>query len=126
MNGWDSKAIADKLRSGKVRISNDSAYRIAVQNSVKKSGRQDALVEKTEVSRINSPVSIKLHIYRRGERWDIDNNISKCILDGLVHSGIIKDDCFKFVKSISAFGHKVKAKEEERTIIEVWARKIAL
>jgi Holliday junction resolvase RusA-like endonuclease len=92
----------------------------AVQTSIKKQRRPDALDKKAGTPRITSPVYIELHSYRKGWNWDTDNACPKSVVDGLVHAGIIEDDSFKQVKGISSIGHHVETKEEECSIIRIF------
>jgi Holliday junction resolvase RusA-like endonuclease len=70
----------------------------------------------------NTPVRITVISYR-SRLADADGVSAKAAIDGLVHSGILKDDSPKEVVEVRHVQHKVKNKEDERTEIEIEAVK---
>lgn len=59
-----------------------------------------------KVKGIGFPVKLKIVWYEKDIRRDIDNVAAggtKMILDGLVNSGVLKDDSRRYVKEISHF-----------------------
>lgn len=63
-------------------------------------------------------VGIEVNHYRC-RLADPDGLSVKAALDGIVHSGILRDDSAKEIAEIRHFQHKVKNAEEERTEITI-------
>lgn len=59
-------------------------------------------------------------IARKIRGVDPDNLCPKYFIDEIVKAGIIPDDSSKYVESIEKRVEKVKTKEEEKTIIEIY------
>jgi len=91
-----------------------------VRHSEQEQGGQDALGKAPEDARITAPVLIELHNFRTSDGWDADNFLPKCILDGLVHAGVIVDDNIKYVRGVSSFGYRCKHKSQRCTEIEIY------
>jgi hypothetical protein len=71
----------------------------------------------------DTQVSIRIISYR-STLADPDGISGKAAVDGLIHSGILRNDSHKEVASYRADEqHKVKNKEDERTEIEIEAVK---
>ena len=76
----------------------------------------EALV-KGKATPFTSPVSISIHSKRK-RLVDADAVSAKAAIDGLVHSGLLKDDSPEFVQEVSYSQEKVSPEEEE-TIITI-------
>jgi len=84
-----------------------------------KRGGRVALDEAPEVPKLNPPVRLTVSVWKTGGNWDTSNIEQKAILDGLVHSGVIKDDTIKEAPEILLRGYRCDKKTEERTEVEV-------
>jgi hypothetical protein len=56
---------------------------------------------------------VRIHIHSRRKRLcDPDGISAKAVIDGLVHSGILKDDSAEFISEVSYSQEKTNAEEE--------------
>jgi hypothetical protein len=74
----------------------------------------NAPLEAKKGARLNPPVRITVVSYR-SRLCDADGISAKAAIDGLVHSGILKDDSPEYVSEVSYRQVKVKNKSEEKT-----------
>jgi len=88
--------------------------------SKQKLGGELALDKKGKVQEIHAPCLIRYTVFKVGSNWDIDNREIKSVQDGLVEAGVLKDDTIKEVPRITKEGVRVKSREEEKTVIELW------
>lgn len=74
---------------------------------------------KRKVTTFNSRVDIFIHTKRK-RLVDPDGISPKAAIDGLVHSGVLKDDTSVYIRKVEMWSQeKVKADEEEETIITI-------
>jgi len=77
----------------------------------------NAPLAKKEAEGINTPCCISIHSVRK-RLADSDGISGKACIDGLVHSGILKDDSPKYVEEVRFSQEKG---EPEETIISIYA-----
>lgn len=75
-------------------------------------------ISSCKVKTFNARVNISVHHYRC-RLADPDGLSIKAALDGIVHSGLLRDDSAKEISEIRHWQHKVKNAEEERTEITI-------
>ena len=73
---------------------------------------------KKEITPFDSRVSIHIHS-RRKRLVDADGVSAKAAIDGIVHSGLLKDDSSEYVEEVSYSQEKIQKGEEEETIITI-------
>lgn len=81
----------------------------------------DAPLEEKEGSGLDSRGGVKARIAvhsRRHRLCDADGISAKAAIDGLVHSGILKNDSPEFVENVSYSQEKTKGGEETVIVIE--------
>ncbi|MEE8423865.1 MAG: hypothetical protein V3S49_04935 [Thermodesulfobacteriota bacterium] len=78
----------------------------------------NASLGKEKIKRLATLVSIRVISYRK-LKHDPDGISAKAVIDGLVHAGILGDDSWEQVKSVTFESRKTKRCEEEKTIIEI-------
>jgi Holliday junction resolvase RusA-like endonuclease len=78
----------------------------------------DAPLEAKKNAGRNTPASIVVTSYRV-RQCDVDGISAKAIIDGLVHSGVLKDDGPRYISEIVYRQQKVKNHSEEKTVVEV-------
>ena len=66
----------------------------------------------------NTQVDIRFDHYRI-DLADPDGVSGKAAIDGIVHSGLLRNDSAKEVREVRHFQHKVKNAEDERTVITI-------
>ena len=97
---------------------NEDSHRIAVSASDVEQDIGYATFSTNVTPSFDTPVSIRVISYRT-RITDPDGISVKAVLDGLVHAGILADDSAKQIKEVTFENRKVKAKEPEKTIIEI-------
>lgn len=75
---------------------------------------------KKETKRASRETYKIIVIARKIRGVDPDNLAPKYFIDEIVRAGIIPDDSSKYIESIEKRVEKVKTKEEEKTIIEIY------
>ena len=78
----------------------------------------DALLDQKEIERFTTPVDIHIHS-KRTRLADPDGISAKAIIDGLVHTGLLRDDTSKEINIISYSQEKATEEETIITITEV-------
>lgn len=78
----------------------------------------DESLEAKAGPRLDSRFHITVISYRK-RRHDPDGISVKAVLDGLTRRGILRDDSWEEIKSITFESRKCKKGDEEKTIIEL-------
>lgn len=78
----------------------------------------ESLAEKKD-SRLDSRLNIRVISYRK-RKHDPDGISIKAALDGLVRSGLLSDDSTTEIKKVTLESVVITAREDERTIIEIY------
>jgi len=72
-------------------------------------------LEAQRLGRLDTPCRVHFHSIRR-KLADLDNLSGKAVLDGIVNSGILRDDSPKEIKAVS---HTQEKGQDEKTIVTI-------
>lgn len=97
-------------------MKNESGDRTPLSTANMEPAAGNESVAKKEMPRFDSPVTIHVISYRK-RKHDPDGISAKAVLDGIVRAGILADDSWEQVKSITFESRK--AQDEEKTFIKI-------
>lgn len=97
-------------------MKNESNHRTALPAANMEPATGNESMAKKEMPRFDSPVAIHVISYRK-RKHDPDGISAKAVLDGIVRAGVLIDDSWEQVKSITFESRKTQG--EEKTLIEI-------
>ena len=109
------KELEEILEKGNAKVRSGAAVPLTNVESDTSDGR--ALAKK-ETPRFLAPVNILVHSFRR-RLADSDGISAKAVIDGIVKEGILVDDSARWVTEVRYKQTKIKAPEQEKTIITI-------
>ena len=114
--------LPPKMRKqAEFQLSASSRRKVPRKASKSERDSHQALANNRQAPLIGQRVYLVVLMYRcKGLVWDLDNASFKPILDGLVQSGVFKDDSIEQIQGLIKLPRKCNTQVEERVEFEFW------